>query len=504
MHGFFVHSRVIAAEALLAIGREEIEDRERYLSGAISALGDLGTEDILDNPDRVWPRALAVRGEIAFLRRDYRGARITLRRAMEELDRDPPLAWSFSHHTKMMRVSPVNSTDKHWFRPWGRNWTRAAELSLIVELEGRPDSESGFAQLQRYRTLSHSSTIAELSGFVSETALGAERRELLEKHRNDSLQLKARASGLGQEQKEIDEAISVILALSSKSGRKRRELRKLRQQKEELEQELEHNFETLRQVNVEIECYETEVVEIRGYLSRPNGIQKPDMNELRRTLAEEDAAVVELVRVKGTPWGQPIRWHAFTVTPDEGVSRVELPAKELDRELARIRSDRKRIRQSSLGKLSDLIVGKLPNHVFAYSNLFIAADGDAWAVPFRSLVRRRWWFVPWKLTDPATYSGWPIPEFAKKFMDSLATRMDSGVVTNVISTSHLVRLLQRSSIRTAHEDSGVVVGSSGNSDERILCQGLATSLEAHPAREPRRPAVEEISREPPAMHPTRR
>ena len=70
-----------------------------------------------------------------------------------------------------------------------------------------------------------------------------------------------------------------------------------------------------------------------------------------------------------------------------------------------------------------------------------------------------------------------------RFLDSLATRMDRGVVSNIISTSHLLRLFRRSRRQQESEEAAVVVGSSGGAQERIPCEMLAVSLELHPLEE---------------------
>ena len=469
----FFLTRIVAAEALLAIGRENLDERERYLKYASEVLAELVPGDILDTPDRILPRALAALGEIAILRSDFRSARSLLRRAMEELEKEPPLAWNDPDTKRSTYVSPTNTPDQYWLRPWSRNWTRTAELCLMAELEDKLHPESAFDQLQIYRTVIHTGTIAELAGFNPEASLGGRQRKLLGELRDDGALLEARIKSLGEEVRKIDEALGNAAQPTS-------EFQKLRRRRKELSGKLKEktgSYQTNKEKILQIKRLADET---RGFLASANRIVRPKMDEVRRILAEEDAAVVELVRVDGAQWGQPIRWFAFAVTSDVGVTHVELPAKEIDRELARLRSDRTRMRKDALGKLSDLIVGKLPKQLFLYKNLFIAADGDAWAIPFRSLVRRRWWFVPWKLTDSSTYNGWPIPEAVKKFMDSLATRMDNGVVSNIISTSHLLGLFRRSRQREEHEDTGVVVGSSGGSGERILCEGLATSLATRP------------------------
>ena len=471
---------VIVAEAYLAIARGNNNSREQYLNYASQILYELAPDDIFDTPDRIKPRALAAKGEIAILRGDYRTARDLLRKVMEELDRDPPMVWINPETMELTRLTPFDSPDKFWLRPWDRNWAQTAELCLLAELQGRPRAESAFVQLQRYRMIIHSSTIAELAGFTSETALAVEQREILGRYRVQSAQLTARESHLRQELQRIDASTTDISVLPSHSLKRPRELHALRQLKPQLQRELEDNLATKEQVDGEIEQISIEIEETRGYLSKPNGLRSPELSEIKRHLAQEDAAVVELVRVDGTRWGLPVRWHAFAVTDDVGVTHVELPAKEIDHELAQLRSDRTKWQKHTIGKISDLIFANLPKQVFACSNLYIAADGDAWAIPFRSLVRRRWRFVPWKLTDESTYSNWPVPAWLRRFLDSLATRMDKGAVSNVISTSHLVRLFQRSHQRDEPEDAASVVGSSGGSQERILCEGLAASLELHP------------------------
>ena len=469
------HAKVVLAEAILALARNNPEPKRELLDNAGKLLRQLNLKHISDTPDRIVLRILAALGEIALTRgRGYiASSRSHLRDAMDELERGYSNLWHGTGLLKERKISPDNAPDQYWRRPWSRNWTRVAEMCLLAELEEGVDVEIAFPQLQKYRTITHAGTISKLAGFAPEASLGAAQRRLLEGLRSDAEQMRVQIKSLREEVTRVETANRVP---SSDGG----ESLEWQQHLETIYDQLREKEEKLWAIELKQGSIQVELNETRGYMAGATGIRPPEMCKIRRHLAEANAAVVELLRVDGTQWGKSTKWFAFVVTPD-GVTHVQLPAEGeggIDRELRLLRSNRERLDRSALSVLSDLIVGKLPARVFRYRNLFIAADGDTWAVPFRSLARPRWRFVPRRLTDSEFYANWPVPEVVKGWMDSLSTRLDSGVVTNVISTTHLIRLIESSQRRL--DRLGVVVGSSGNSGDRILCQGLARSLEVQP------------------------
>ena len=468
------HSRVILAEAYLAMAVSNSEQEEELLNRANEFLMEMKQNDIADTPDRILPRVFAAMGQVELLRARITSARCYFRQAMDELDQAPPTSWDRPGLVQGTEFTPDGFVSgSFWRRPWSRNWTRVAEMSLIAELEELADVEAAFTQLQRYRTITHSGTIVELAGFAPEASLNSVQHRYLEELRSHARQMEVWIRSMKSEVVQLKAAIGSPASTGPKLPELHQRLRVVRGQ-------LEDKKEELKKCEEEIQLVDEEVDDTRGYLASAASIRRPWMHEIELYLDEADAAVVELVRLDGKSWGLSTRWVAFLITPG-GIRVVQLSADGedgIDRELRLLRNNRERLDWSALRSLSDLIVGKLPAGVFRHRNLFIAADGDAWTVPFRSLVRPKWWFVPRWLTDSEFYAYWPVPEAVKGWMDALATRLDSGVVTNVISTTHLIRLLESS--REERERVGVVVGSSGNSSDRILCEGLAKSLEVAP------------------------
>ena len=475
-----VHATVVLGEALLALARTHVDKADFYLHKASNVLNRLDPERVVDTPDRILPRVRAAKGEIHLRRGQFREARSLFRLVMSQLEGPVPISWGTGNPNHFTYLTPDDAPHKYPRRPWPRSWLSAAEFCLVAELSEKVESNFAFTQLQRYRTITHSGTIAELAGFTPTAASAPGMLEKQEDLHLEAVQLKAHEDSLLKDHQAVQESIRDRWVDEHVSSNSEHELKSLAEQESGIWKDLQRVRESSKDVAESINKIHEEVIDTRGYLSRPNGIQRPEIDELRRTLGEEEAAVLELVRVDGTPWGLPVKCHAFTVTPNEGVTHVELPAAKIDHELSQLRSDRTKWQKDTIGTISDLIIANLPRQLFLHSNLFIAADGDAWAIPFRSLVRRRWRFVPWKFTDESTYSNWRVPAWLRRFLDSLAPRMDRGVVSNVISTSHLVRLFQRSRLRKEHENAAVVVGSSGGSEERELCQGFATSLDLSP------------------------
>ena len=468
------HSRVILAEAYLALAVSNSEQEEELLNRVNEFLMEMKQSDIADTPDRILPRALAAKGQVELLRARLTSARCYFRQAMDELDQVPPTSWDRPGLERSTEFTPDNLRNgSFWRRPWSRNWTRVAELCLSVELEELADVEAAFTQLQRYRTVTHSGTIAELAGFAPEVSLSSVKHKNLDDLRSHAGQIEAGVWSMRAEVVQLKAAIDSQVSTGPK-------LPDLHRRLETVLGQLEEKKEELKKCEEEIQLVEKEVDDTRGYLASAASIRRPWMHEIELYLDKADAAVVELVRLDGKSWGLSTKWFAFLITYG-GIRVVKLSADGedgIDRELRLLRNNRERLDWSTLRSLSDLILAKLPASVFGHRNLFIAADGDAWAVPFRSLVRPRWWFVPMWLADPEFYANWPVPEAVKRWMDSLSTRLDSGVITNVISTTHLIRLLESSPER--RERVGVVIGSSGNSGNRILCEGLAKSLEVAP------------------------
>ena len=477
------HAHLILAEAHIALAKASQDKKKFYLDKAKRILEQLDSNRIGDTPDRILPRVRAAKGEIYLRRGQFREARSLFRLVMSQLEGPVPISWGTGNPNHFTYLTPDDAPHKYPRRPWPRSWLSAAEFCLVAELSEKVESNFAFTQLQRYRTITHSGAIAELAGFTPESSLGAGKRERQEELRERATQFRHQEEHLPRDLQRTQEAIWHMRTNESENGKSRQNLKKLRDQAARISSDLQKTRNGLRKAEAEIEQISIEVEKTRGYLSRPNGLRRPELSEIKRYLAQEDAAVVELVRVDGTRRGLPVRWHAFVVTADVGVTHVELPADNIDHELAQLRSNRTKWQKDTIGTISDLIIANLPRQLFLHSNLFIAADGNAWAIPFRSLVRRRWRFVPWKFTDESTYSNWRVPTWLRRFLDSLAPRMDRGVVSNVISTSHLVRLFQRSHQRDEPEDAASVVGSSGGSQERILCEGLAASLELHPLEE---------------------
>ena len=471
-----VHAEVIVAEALLAIGRDDPAGQRDHLNRAKEILKVLCERAFPDTLDRIRPRVLAAMGEVEFLRKGPLSARRWFREAMDALDRSVPASMDGSGFLVPGNTYSDVVSRSYWRRPWNRNWTRVAELGLIVELLSMQDPptkleiESAFDQLQRYRVISHARTIAELAGFAPEMSLGASRHKRLEQLRSQAGQEEAGFNSLREEYWRINESLESGAAGPSEQIR-------LIQRIQEITEQFEESGEDLLSARQEIRQIEREAETTRGYLATTTGIRRPAVSEVKRILDRAGAAVVELVRLNGRTSGLPTNWYAFVATGD-GVDLYQLPCDELDHELNLLRGRRTRMESATLQKLSDLIIGRLPGRVFRYENLYFAADGDAWSIPFRSLLRPRWWFVPWKLADPDSYARLPLPKWTSRFVELLAPRVDIGVVSNVTSTSHLVRLLLRYEQKWGGE--GVVVGSSGGSKDRILCQGLATSLEFHP------------------------
>ena len=471
-----VHAKVILSEALVTLARDDPSHEAEQLARANGILRPLLSDGIVDTPDRVLPRTLAALGEIELLNGDCVSGLDYFRNATVELRRKPPTTWDMSDYGPVTKFSPDPVTSQnYWRRPWRRNWTRVAELCLIAELANNADAESAFMQLQRYRVITHAGTVAELGGFTPEASLSNSQRERLEGLRGRARQLETEISRSRNEAGQL----AAYINRQQPNVRPPPDLNVLLQ---ETLGKLDEEKAKHSEVEADIELLESTAHQTRGYLAAVDEIQLPTVCEITSLLSQFDAAIIELLRLDGTRWGLPTRWYAFIVT-SKGVERIQLQEDGedgFDRELRLLRGNRERLDNATLHILSDRIVRRLPRHVFRRRHLFIAADGDAWAVPFRSLTRPRWWFVPQKLTDSELYANWPVPEAVKRWVDSLTTRMDSGVVCNVISTTHLIRLVRRS--WEERERLGVVIGSSGASGDRILCQGLARSLEVRPPR----------------------
>ena len=467
-----LHARVIFGEACVALANCESDDAAEWLECARVAFIAVETEtkDGNDDPDRLRTRALVGLGEVHWLSGDRRLARSLLRKAMALLDLPAPSIEESDSQYREGRSTFDTFQLRFSRRPWNRSWASAAELSLISELIDDPDAESAFSQLQRYRTITHTGTIAELTGFTPNAALDADRRKLLEQLRSDAGQLEAQIEELHREVHRIENDRDFVAANADGSGGSRSQLASIRERIQKKASELERKHKGAATVEKEAE-------ETRGYLSSPAGIRHANSDDIVRALTSADAAVVELVRLNGAQWGLPSFWFAFVVTPD-GIEIVDLPGADIDRELRRVRSHRSLLDGTTLQTLSELIIGRLPKTVTGHRNLCIAADGDAWAIPFRSLRRPRWRIVPWKLANGWLYANWPVPETVKRVLDWLSVRMDKYNVTNVVSTSHFVRLLNRTKRHGEHP--AVVVGSMGGSSHRGLCEGLARSLEKHP------------------------
>ena len=457
---------MVLAEAHLGLGRRDRAQEHRHLSLAENLSFQVVEEALSDTGDRLLPRAWAVLGEIHLLYAWAGSARRHLRKALDALDKEPPAA---------TRDSPdLDSRSKYWRRPWSRNWRHVAELALLAELMAdEQDAESAFTQLQRYRTLTHTGAIAELAGFTPELSLSADHLKQLEELRRDIGQLKARTSSLREEASRIDEVLE-----AASTERPTPESMALLERKGEIEEQLNDDLEALAGAEEDLQRVENDAYAQRAYIASAAEIRRPGLKEIRQHLAEADAAVIELVRLDGRQWGLPVTWGAFVITPKGVEDFIKLPADVIEQILGPLRGTRELLTEPMLAVLSERILSRLPKFTFGYSQLFIAADGGASMIPFRSLIKPRWWFVPWKLTDRQTYAGWFVPGVVKGWLDKLTSRLDRDVVSNVVSTTHLVRLLERD--RQGSEPVGVAIGSSGGREEWGLCQGLAASLEAHP------------------------
>ena len=380
---FSIHARVVEAEARLALGRSDSKQGNEHLDTAYQILNQLVEDGILDTPERIVSRALAALGELQLVWGNDAVARSYLREALSALDEDPSITW----------ISPDTAPQKYWRRPWSRNWRRVAELALIAELVAdEPDMSSAFAQLQRYRTLTHKGTIAELAGFTSEWSLSAGHWEALGELRNNRDQMQDQIKSLRAEATRVGEAIGSSSTPTPGPVN-------LWRRKEEIDEQLAVKKSALQRAEEDVRRIEQEAYETRGHLAGTAEIRRPDMSEIKRHLARNNAAVVELVRLDGSELGLPIRWWTFIVTAKGVEGLVELPREDIDELLLSILDDRTQLTNWSLGKLSDLIIRRLPRLAGRFHQVFVASDGEAWRIPFRSLIRPRWWFVPWKLTD---------------------------------------------------------------------------------------------------------
>ena len=454
MWWFLPHARVILAEVHMALARNRAKPDAEHIDIAEKILIELSPDTISHTPDRIRPRAFAALGEIALIKRDAEQAQGYLRRAMAELEGMKEPYWDNPESLPARKHTPDNGSHGYWRRPWNRNWAYAAELSLIAELSDRPNQEHAFAQLQRYRKICHAGTVAELAGFVPEASLTSDEREKVDGLRGKLGQVQTQGVGLRDELQQIDK---VLIAVPEHS-----QAQHLLQRRESLKKAASKKVEDYLNLTECIEVVEKDVVARRGYLAH-TGVPAtpPPLSGIKERLATADAAVIELVRVNGARWGLGTSWFAFVVTPEsKGVDLIPLTEPSIDSDLRTLRNDRFALNKPALAKLSEAILGNIPNRVFKRRKIFIAADGDAWTIPFRSLLRPRWRIIPWSLALA---------------LPCLACRMDQKMVSNVISTNHLHRLLIRP--RKEPESLGIVVGSSGGSEDRALCEGLAKSLE---------------------------
>ena len=462
--GFAFHTRVVLAEAHIALAKTELDDREEHLDKANEFLKELKSLDFVDSADRLEIRMYSAVGELEMMRKDYEAARRHFRKALDTLFEHP------DH--RRQGATPDHAPSRYWRRSWSRNWSRVAAMSLIAELiSDKPVIGTSFITLQRYRALTHSDAISELAGFTPEMSLNTEHRVELEKLREVRGRLSSQIKALATEAEGQDEVFDTVTATASIWP-------ETWTHKSATDQELKEKDLFLELIDRRIVEVEESAYETRGHICSAAGISIPSMDKIVDHLAKIDAAVIEIVRLDGKHFGVPTKWMAFVVTPEGIEALVDLPADDLDNLLRLLRGDRSQLDRSLLEVLSDCIIYPLLKFVRRYENLFIALDGDAWMVPVRSLNRPRWRFVPSRFTYKHLYANWPVPDKFKKWLDLLTSRMDGKVVSNIISTTHLVRLLERSSLK--QKEGGVAVGSSGGCIQRALCQGLARSLSVHP------------------------
>ena len=191
----------------------------------------------------------------------------------------------------------------------------------------------------------------------------------------------------------------------------------------------------------------------------------PQLDAVKSQLGTRDAAVVELVNIRGSQWGADDRWVAFVATAD-GIEIVDpLPRQEeLEMTLHLLRGGPAK---DLLEKLPQQVLKPLPRSTYSRKEIVFAPDQGMWRVPFSVLRKPRWRWLPRKALS--------LP-FLGSF---LGVEMEQRhQVSADISTSHLLRLGERQDPPPSDEGL-VVVGVPGDDPVRAWCIGFAKSLEAN-------------------------
>ena len=501
------HARIVQAEAQLRAAQDEPGRVDDHLAASLGLITRLNStaRAFRESPDNLLARKYAVEAGLRLLESsDLTAAGVAAEAALSSLGQ-----------ATLGREPTWPGVFWYWLQPWTRTWRHIAEVAFRAVLESHrrqehPNGGDGrvsnarnthdrrlFRSLQVLRTIGEYDSFNLLIGVRPELGLPDSQLSTLDRLHEDIRQIGARLSAVVAEYRRVETFLDQIGqgAVGPPADLAKYEARRVRLETElgalsaQYEQaSLDRSTLDERTANLVIQPLGEAIDSIpslevvQGWLSdRKSDLDLYDEHQSRLTGNtagwRSDAAVFELVHLSGEIGGSDDRWVGVVVTDDNLAVLDPLPrGDELSEELQRIGLGDSYVSPLAMGRLSELIVDNLPTNAIRKRRLFFAPDREAWQVPFRSLYKPRWSFVP------RSRANWSL-RVRKLTLQPFRNRLDSKETAVVASTSHLVTLLRRARHRhigpqEAHP--GVAVGSSGNEEDRLPCGALVASLAADP------------------------